>query len=211
MAHAGSPHRHQAAHPILRQPVASRSAWRWRQSPVTPQLCRMSPVPARHRSHPTRLLPSRIGPVWARAAGPWLRTSLLAALLIALAPALSWTLQGLRAGQPHLQHASHAGHTAAPPAPVQAAMQEHGHGQRHHAAAAGEAAARPVAPSDLHSGHGAACDYCVIAARALAMAAIVLLALWLPAHTPPASTPRSAPLPPARWPAHPARGPPSST
>lgn len=131
----------------------------------------------------------------------WLWLAMAAALLVAIAPVVSRSLQAM--------HDSHAATTVTPghlvPAP---AMDGHAGGHHHHDPATPPPA--PAAATNPHADHGAACDYCLIAARALAMVVAVLLVLLLrlpPTQAPP---PRRLALASPAWPAHPARGPPPS-
>ena len=136
-----------------------------------------------------------------QACGLWLWAALLAGLLMAIAPVVSWTLQAV-----HAAHAATAAHPAEAEANAPADSAHHG---AHHGHRVADAAPLPPAlPDNPHADHGAACDYCLIAARALAVVAALLLALLLrlpPTHAPP---PRRIALPATAWPAHPARGPP---
>ena len=129
-----------------------------------------------------------------------------AAVLMAVAPVVSWTLQALHAGDvPATSQAqalpAHAqGHDA------------HGHvqeGQPEQSQVHGHApAASSTAATNPHASHGAACDYCLIAARTLAAVLCLLLALlWLGPRPRPTRQQATPPIP-ARWPAHGARGPP---
>ena len=136
-----------------------------------------------------------------RASAFWLWMALAAALLMTVAPVVSRDLQATAAshdgqgavqsghGQVHPNHADHAHHGNAP--------------------VAGHVMPSPLpAGDDPHAAHGAACEYCLIAARALLLVATLLLAL-LPCrvqHV--AVVARSFTLPRWMWPAHPPRGPP---
>lgn len=171
----------------------------------------------------------------------WLWLAIAAALLMAIAPVVSYSLQAWAQGSAdhsahpgvhpqasahdlgqghapnppaaqvtvHTGHASHAvdhGHHASPTTP---AIHADGHPAGHTAAHLDSDPGANAAASNPHAEHGAACDYCLIAARALG---VLLALLWLlPA---PASTGTTPTSPPAvvsgrlAWPAHAARGPP---
>lgn len=164
-----------------------------------------------------------------------------AALLMAIAPVVSYSLQAWAQGSAdhsahpgvHPQASAHdlgQGHAPNPPA-AKATIhtRHHGHAVDHghhpvaspatahtnsHPAGHGLAtiAADPTADaaaSNPHAEHGAACDYCLIAARALG---VLLALLWLlPAPRGSGTAPSSPPAVIAgrlAWPAHAARGPP---
>lgn len=108
----------------------------------------------------------------------------LAMLLMVAAPVVSrWLAHPpshavAAPADPHAAH--HAGHhaAAAPAVPPPTAMAHHGHGDHpeHHVPA--------PAPKDPHADHdmGVDCEYCLIAARMLALLVALLLALlaWAP-------------------------------
>lgn len=172
----------------------------------------------------------------------WLWLAMAAALLMAIAPVVSYSLQawaqqgrgdhsahtgvhpqasahGLgqahapsppaAQGSAHTGHANHAvdhGHHASPTTP---AIHADSHPAGHTAAHLDSDPVAAAAASNPHAEHGAACDYCLIAARALG---VLLALLWLlPA---PRSSGTAPSAPPAfvagrlSWPAHAARGPP---
>lgn len=132
----------------------------------------------------------------------WLWLAMAAALLMAIAPVVSYGLQALAQG--HADHSAHTGthplsgahetgqvHTPTTQASAHASHAvDHGHhpvaspATAHtdsHPAGHGLAtiAADPTADaaaSNPHAEHGAACDYCLIAARALG---VLLALLWL--------------------------------
>lgn len=165
----------------------------------------LSAVPQPHRPRrPSQRLPA-----------VWLWLAMASALLMAIAPVVSWTLQAV-----HSRHAAPMGaHHASALMPATALADAHGHASAHHRAdqhghehVQHAAAAAPALDStgNPHADHGAACDYCLIAARALAVVAALLLALLRPLRPIQAPPPRRIALPATAWPAHPARGPPRS-
>ena len=161
----------------------------------------------------------------------WLWLAMAAALLMAIAPVVSYTLQALGAAQEaavhqatsapagHTQPAAHHGdHTAHPVLPPPAAATHavthdthdtHTGAHGHDVAADTATHTAPTAASNPHADHGAACDYCLIAARALAVIAALLWLLLAP-HNAGLRPTGPATRAPARqpWPAHAARGPP---
>ena len=165
----------------------------------------------------------------------WLWLAMAAGLLMAIAPVVSYGLQALAQGStdhsahtgthppsgaretghghtPTTQasaHASHAVDHGHHPSPTTPTIHADSHPAGHSLAAIAADPTADAAASNPHAEHGAACDYCLIAARALG---VLLALLWLlPA---PASTGAAPTSPPAvvsgrlAWPAHPARGPP---
>lgn len=133
-----------------------------------------------------------------RAGAFWLWLAMASALLMAIAPVVSWTMQAMHADTATARAHHPQGHHPAP-----------GTAEPHHQhAAAAVQSAPPMASDNPHAGHGAACDYCLIAARALPLLFSLLLAL-LPilASALPCLTRGVIPACP-RWPAHAVRGPP---
>ena len=165
---------------------------------------------ARHPAH--LLLPPRwprggTGRLWPGHKGQafWLYLAMAAAVLMAVAPVVSWTLQAL-----------HAGHATATRVSLPDPAQEHdGHGNVRDAHPHQQSQVHGTAPAtsstaatNPHASHGAACDYCLIAARLLPAVFCLLLALlWFGQPAVPVPPRTGSPVP-ARWPAHGARGPP---
>lgn len=207
----------------LRQPVTGQRARR--TCTLHPEI--LSLLPVFTASRPRCLYPPL--PAF------WLWLAMAAGLLMAIAPVVSYGLQAWSQG--HADHSAHTGthplsgahetgqvHTPTTQASAHASHAvDHGHhpvaspATAHtdgHPAGHGLAtiAADPTADaaaSNPHAEHGAACDYCLIAARALG---VLLALLWLlPAPRGSGTAPSSPPAVIAgrlAWPAHAARGPP---
>lgn len=186
----------------------------------------------------------------------WLWLAMAAALLMAIAPVVSYTLQALgpvqgmaagpgrdtaapahspsrhlaeaqagialaapagahgtrpplsRHAQPGTHHGDHPAHPAQHP-PAAATHGTHAGAHGHDAAADTPTPGSPASATAPHAEHGAACDYCLIAARALAVIAALLWLLLAPRNAGLRPTGRATRAPARQpWPAHAARGPP---